>query len=153
MLKKLITVFTALVTKKIHLYFKLTKPYQSSSSQMTHQNPTKGVDCFFPSIKKYFDAFSLSITMPASPKFLFLPSEYHGNSSEQKVLLQKLAYFLMGTFGSKYIVFLIEVTPCVFRIARYPLHRPKYPQLRTGPQQTLVNHLLISHLCSNVSFC
>ena len=94
---------------------------------MTHQNPTKGVDCFFPPIKKYFDAFSLSITMPASPKFLFLPSEYHGNSSEQKVLLQKLAYFLMGTFGSKYIVFLIEVTPCVFRSARYPLHRTKIP--------------------------
>ena len=33
----------------------------------------------------------------------------------------------MGTFGRKYIVFLTEVTPCVFRIARYPLHRTKIP--------------------------
>ena len=94
---------------------------------MTHQNPTKGVDCFFPPIKKYFDAFSLSITMPASPKFLFLPSIYHGNSSEQKVLIQKLAYFLMETFGSKCIVFLTEVTPFVFRSARYHLHHTKIP--------------------------
>ena len=94
---------------------------------MTHQNPTKGVDCFFPPIKKHFDAFSLSITMPASPKFLFLPSIYHGNSSEQKVLIQKLAYFLMETFGSKCIVFLREVTPCVFRSARYHLHHTKIP--------------------------
>ena len=38
------------------------------------------------------------VTMPASPKFLFLPSVYHGNSLEQKVLTQKLAYFLMGNF-------------------------------------------------------
>ena len=94
---------------------------------MTHQNPTKGVDCFFPPIKKHFDAFSLSITMPASPKFLFLPSVYHGNSSEQKVLIQKLAYFLMETFGSKCIIFLTEVTPCVFRGARYHLHHTKIP--------------------------
>ena len=94
---------------------------------MTHQNPTRGVDCFFPPIKKHFDAFSLSITMPASPKFPFLPSVYHGNSSEQKVLLQKLAYFLMETFGSKCIVFLTEVTPCVFRSARYHLHHTKIP--------------------------
>ena len=94
---------------------------------MTHQNPTKGVDCFFSPIKKHFDAFSLSITMPASPKFLFLPSVYHGNSSEQKVLIQKLAYFLMETFGSKCIVFLTEVTPCVFRAARYHLHSTKIP--------------------------
>ena len=33
----------------------------------------------------------------------------------------------MGTFGSKYIIFLTEATPCVFRIARYPLHRTKIP--------------------------
>ena len=65
---------------------------------MTHQNPMKGVDCFFPPIKKHFDAFSLSITMPASSKFLFLPSVYHGNSLEQKVLILKLAYFLMENF-------------------------------------------------------
>ena len=95
---------------------------------MTHQNPTKGVDCFFPPIKKHFDAFSLSITMPASPKFPFLPSVYHGNSSEQKVLLQKLAYFLMGNFWKQvYCFFLIEVTPCVFRIDSYLLHSTKIP--------------------------
>ena len=96
---------------------------------MTHQNPTKGVDCFFPPIKKHFDAFSLSITMPASPKFLFLPSVYHGNSSEQKVLIQKLAYFLMGNFWKQVYCFLtdLKLTPCVFRIARYPLHGTKMP--------------------------
>ena len=65
----------------------------------------EGVDCFSPPIKKYFDAFSLSITMPASPKFLFLPSIYHGNSSEQKVLIQKLAYFLIGNFWKQVYCF------------------------------------------------
>ena len=102
---------------------------------MTHQNPTKGVDCFFPPIKKHFDAFSLSITMPASPKFLFLPSVYHGNSSEQKVLLQKLAYFLMGNFWKQvYCFFLIEVTPCVFRIDSYLLHSTKIPTTENWPR-------------------
>ena len=30
---------------------------------------------------------------------------------------------------------------------------PQYPQLRTGPQQTLVNHFLISCYIRDVSFC
>ena len=30
---------------------------------------------------------------------------------------------------------------------------PKYPQLRTGPRQTLVNHFLISCYIRDVSFC
>ena len=35
----------------------------------------------------------------------------------------------METFRTKYIVFLTDrkLTPCVFRIARYPLHRTKIP--------------------------
>ena len=35
----------------------------------------------------------------------------------------------MGTFWSKYIVFLtdLKLTPYVFRIARYPLHCTKIP--------------------------
>ena len=35
----------------------------------------------------------------------------------------------METFRTKYIVFLtdLKLTPCVFRIARYPLHRTKIP--------------------------
>ena len=72
---------------------------------MTHQNPTKGVDCFFPPIKKHFDAFSLSITMPASPKFLYLPSVYHGNSSEQKGPYTETSIFFNGKLLEASVLF------------------------------------------------
>ena len=68
-----LTLFTAVVKKKIQTYYKLTKPFCSSSFasgffvHSWHQNQMKGLTVFsFPS--KSFDALSLSITLPASPK-------------------------------------------------------------------------------------